>query len=215
MLQPHLRRALAVNRCVAALKHSIFHLARAVDALDVAIVGLRRDRTISFANARADYIFRNSGILAVRNRRLCATDPAAHDHLDKMIATAFRRQLATLPGGSLISTGSRRLVLTVLPANNYFSEVAGNASVYVIITDPDLRPSSRSQLLATLFGVTPAEARVVMLLLHDPNTNKIAEKTPGTVRFQLKSIFRKVGVTSQGQLIRLISRIPGMVEVDS
>jgi DNA-binding CsgD family transcriptional regulator len=88
----------------------------------------------------------------------------------------------------------------------------GQLKVLVMIADPNVQPKSRDQLLKGLFGLTPAEARVAMLLVAGLGPKEISEQmdtTQNTVRFQLKVVYRKTGVNRQSQLARLISMLPG------
>jgi DNA-binding CsgD family transcriptional regulator len=212
-LFPHVRRALAVHRKVVDLNDSLAQVAGAVDALDVALIGLGHQRRIRFRNASAEALLRAGDALVERNGRLVLRDSHAQVGLDRLLAAAATRSLSTLAGGSLnVSRAGRCLLLTVLPANCYAAIGAGPMTALLLIIDPQAWPKSRSLILSQLFGLTPAENRVVMLLLEGLDPNAIAARTrttPGTVRFQLKAVYRKLGVTRQSQLVRLVSRIPG------
>jgi DNA-binding CsgD family transcriptional regulator len=213
-LFPHFRRALAVHRKVVDLNNSLAQVAAAVDTLDVALLGLGRQRRIHFRNAAAEALLRVGDTLVERNGRLVLRDSRAQVGLDRLLAAAATRSLRTLAGGSLnLCNAGRCLLLTVLPANRYAAIGAGPMTALLLIVDPRARPKSRSLLLSQLFGLTPAESRVVMLLLEGLDPNAIAARTqttPGTVRFQLKAVYQKLGVARQSQLVRLVSRIPGV-----
>jgi DNA-binding CsgD family transcriptional regulator len=217
-LSLHLRRALTVHQTVIDLRNSIAQVAGVVDALDVGLLGLGKDRKICFANAHAEGLLRPGDVLIVRNGQLFARDSQSQIALDRLVTNAFSRTLSTLAGGALtVANGDRRLLLTVLPANRYLEAVPGQSAVFLTIVDPEARPRSRSFLLSALFGLTPAEARVAMLLLQGFGPNEIARRTQtttGTVRFQLKMVYRKTGVARQSQLVRLLSCIPGVSEPD-
>ncbi|MBX9602210.1 MAG: helix-turn-helix transcriptional regulator [Bryobacteraceae bacterium] len=217
-LLPHFRRALAVHRKVVDLNSSLAHVAGAVNALDVALVGLGPQRRIRFRNGAAEALLRAGDFLVERNGRLVLRDSQAELHLHRLLAAAATRSLSTLPGGFLnVSHAGRSLLLTVLPAHRYAAVGADPLAALLLIIDPDARPKSRSLLLSQLFHLTPAESRVVMLLLEGLDPNAIAARThttAGTVRFQLKAVYRKLGVARQSQLIRLVSRIPGVPDPD-
>ena len=80
----------------------------------------------------------------------------------------------------------------------------------ILVTDPDTRfPSARD--LAELFGLSRAESRLAMALLAGKALRDIAADSSiqiTTARTQLSSILRKVGVTRQAELIRVLSSIP-------
>ena len=57
------------------------------------------------------------------------------------------------------------------------------------------------------------DVSLAMPLVAGLEPREIAEMTrttPDTVRFQLKSAFRKTGVRRQSELVRLVSRLPGV-----
>lgn len=58
-----------------------------------------------------------------------------------------------------------------------------------------------------LFGLTPAEARLAIALCDGASLNDYALNqgiTVGTTRIQLKSVFSKLGINRQPELVRLI-----------
>ena len=77
----------------------------------------------------------------------------------------------------------------------------------IIIVDPARSvPSERD--LADLFGLSPAEARVATALMTGKSLADIAAASGvqiTTVRTQLRSILRKVGVKRQFDLVRILS----------
>ncbi len=68
---------------------------------------------------------------------------------------------------------------------------------------------TRVQQMASFFGLSPAEARVAGLIGDARtvvDTARILQTSPGTVRNQLKSIFAKIGVSRQAELVAIFSR---------
>ena len=62
-----------------------------------------------------------------------------------------------------------------------------------------------------IFGLSPAEARLLPLLLRGCTPQQIAQELGvkvTTVRSQLSSVFAKTGATRQQDLIRLLGRVP-------
>lgn len=215
-LLPHFRRALAIHRQWLDLNSSISQVAAVVDALDVALIGLGPQRRIRFRNAAAEALLRAGDALVERNGRLVLNDSPTQVALERLLSAAATRSLDTVAGGSLhVSVAGRSLVVTVLPA--HARAVLGSGPLVALLSIIDLQaaPKSRSLILSQLFGLTPAENRVVMFLLEGLDPSAIAARTgttAGTVRFQLKAVYRKLGVTRQSQLVRLVSRIPGVAD---
>jgi DNA-binding CsgD family transcriptional regulator len=80
----------------------------------------------------------------------------------------------------------------------------------LLVADPDGRtPSERD--LAEFFGLSPAENRLTGALLAGKTMREAATDFGvriTTLRTQLSSILRKVGVNRQAELIRVLSNIP-------
>jgi DNA-binding CsgD family transcriptional regulator len=80
----------------------------------------------------------------------------------------------------------------------------------ILAADPDARsPSERD--LAEFFGLSRAESWLTAALLAGKTTREAAtdlEVQITTLRTQLSSVLRKVGVSRQAELIRVLSNIP-------
>ena len=77
----------------------------------------------------------------------------------------------------------------------------------MFISDPDLQEPASGQILGDLFGLTPAEARLAILLARGLNLAEVSTAqniSQHTARAQLKSIFAKTGVSRQAELVRLV-----------
>jgi DNA-binding CsgD family transcriptional regulator len=80
----------------------------------------------------------------------------------------------------------------------------------LLVADPDARsPSERD--LAEFFGLSPAESRLTAALLAGKRLREVATDSGvqiTTLRTQLISVLRKVGVSRQAELIRVLANIP-------
>ena len=82
----------------------------------------------------------------------------------------------------------------------------------LLMSDPEDRSVSRAGLLRSLYRLSPMEGRVADLLVTGVSVAGIAEQLAigtQTVRFYLKSIFRKTGTGRQSDLVRLVMGLPG------
>ncbi|CCB65479.1 LuxR C-terminal-related transcriptional regulator [Hyphomicrobium sp. MC1] len=72
---------------------------------------------------------------------------------------------------------------------------------------PQNSPREGTDLSASAFGLTPAEARVVHALVDEPDAKKIAERfdvSLVTIRNQIARMLQKTGTTKQSELIKLV-----------
>ena len=77
----------------------------------------------------------------------------------------------------------------------------------VFISDPDLEGSASQQILGELFGLTPAESNLAILLARGLSLAEASDTqhiSQHTARAQLKSIFAKTGASRQAELVRLV-----------
>jgi DNA-binding CsgD family transcriptional regulator len=71
--------------------------------------------------------------------------------------------------------------------------------------------SGRKQRLRTGYGLTPTEANLALHIIDGGSVSSYAAAagvTPGTARVQLKSVFAKLGISRQTELVKLGQRIP-------
>ncbi len=81
----------------------------------------------------------------------------------------------------------------------------------MIITDPDRTLLASPDLLMTIYNFTKKEAEVAMCLANAMTAPETAEHKNvkiSTVRSQTQSIFAKMGVSSQAQLVKIILNSP-------
>jgi DNA-binding CsgD family transcriptional regulator len=215
-LLPHVRRSLQLRRGILDLRQAVRDLAGVIDALDVGIVALDRNGKIRFMNRLAESLLRAGEALTAGNGCLSATDPKNTDLISELLKRVGSRQIGTVPWNAItMRRGNRSLIITVLPGTAIQGMVPDFGGVLLTITDPRGRPRTRERLLTGLFQLTPAEIRVSMYLLAGLDPREIAARTgttAETVRFQLKTIYRKTSTSRQSQLVALLSRMPGAVK---
>jgi DNA-binding CsgD family transcriptional regulator len=98
------------------------------------------------------------------------------------------------------------LVIKPVPLSEW-SEGQSSPSAAVFISDPDLKESTSRQVLGELFELTPAEANLATLLARGLSLAQVSDAqhiSQHTARAQLKSIFAKMGVSRQAELVRLV-----------
>ncbi|MFP4137420.1 MAG: response regulator [Halomonas sp.] len=77
----------------------------------------------------------------------------------------------------------------------------------LLLSDPEKRARVPRQVLASLFGLTPTEAHIALLLADGHRTDEIADLmniSPTTVAFHLRNLFQKTDTHRQADLIALI-----------
>src|SRR5690606_729476 len=121
--------------------------------------------------AAAEALLRRGSGLALRAGRLAAVDPAAQQGLAQLLHRAQDLASDRSSDGprSLVvprSDAPSPLILNAIAVSAGASRfVADQASVMLLIADPDARRRLDLDLLPALYGLTPAEARLARALL--------------------------------------------------
>jgi DNA-binding CsgD family transcriptional regulator len=99
-------------------------------------------------------------------------------------------------------------IVHIIPVRNAANDAFGAASCMLVIAAVARAEIVSAQLLANLFDLTPAEARVARGIAAGKTVHDLAEEAglaTGTIRQQLKSVFGKTGISRQADLVALLA----------
>ena len=218
----HISRAVGT---MLRIRDAEFRLACSEAALDrlgcgVLLFGSRGN--LVFLNKAAERVMREGDGLKLRAGDpgadalgwISAEDSREHLVLTKEISNAVSRNILAaghFADGLLVSrrSGGRPYVLQVasLPRQNDFTAGGRGACGIAFITDLEHGPSLDRDLVARLYGLTPAEAELAQRLLSGDSLEAIARHSgvkPTTVRTQLQRIFDKTGTHRQAELMKIL-----------
>jgi PAS domain S-box-containing protein len=192
---------------VLALVRDVAEQRRAEETLNLlssAMIVVAGDGRVLLTNRSAEAMLARSDSLAVRDGRLVAPFDAAA--VETALAAAVR------PGAKPIVLKLRRSgAMTPLSALVTPLEEGGDnrpsRTCVVFLRDPDIRMSVSEPLLREMYGLTPAEARVVASLVSGRSLQEVAvelEISLNTVRNHLKQAYRKTHTSRQSELVSLV-----------
>ena len=201
-------------RLRAELRELGWKSAAALRALDQVAAGLiisDGDGRVVEMNRAAEHVLRRDDGLTVRQGKLYAQRVFDHEKLARAIAGAANGKPAAAVGRLLVGRRGGRVayILTVAPLGVEIA-VYERPLAMILVADPDARTPSEREL-AEFFGLSPAESRLTAALLAGKKLREVAADSGvqiTTVRTQLSSVLRKVGVSRQAELIRVLSNIP-------
>ena len=210
---PHLRRAIQIYATINRTTSERDVYAGAVSQLAVASIILDEQARVLSANPIAQAMLDQGDGLSLKGQRLHIGGRDINKELQQAVASIIRAQHQGEP--SVVkalrvprSSGRSDLGLVVRPVPvSKWSEGQSSPSAVVFVSDPDLHESASRQSLADLFDLTPAEAKLAILLARGLSLAEVSETqsvSQHTARAQLKSIFAKTGVSRQAELVRLI-----------
>jgi DNA-binding CsgD family transcriptional regulator len=151
-------------------------------------------------------IYVREGRLFVRDRRAAAMLDAL---VDQLRTTSDMAVLSAAPIVAL-REGRRPLVMTVLPIDGAARTPFLGARVLLTLTDLDAESEPHSAVIARVFGLSPAETRLALLIGNGTPPTQAAEQlgiARETARSQLKNVFAKTGTHRQAELVALLARI--------
>jgi len=216
LFTPHMARAFQIQAKLDTLNVAAESTSAALDRWDTGLIALDRHARVVGMNAAAEAMVKTQRALLIRQDTVAAVDEAQQPQLNKLIAESVRTGdgLGMGAGGALQLQGKDStpvsIVVTPFRSERLFAESRPCALLFIV--DPSAKPLARKTLLRVLYGLTPAESRLVSLLLEGLDLKIAAEHlrvTTSTARFMLKQVFHKTSTHRQSQLIRLLSSLPG------
>jgi DNA-binding CsgD family transcriptional regulator len=152
------------------------------------------------------------GVFGIRGGRLWASDRNVQIRLDTL--TSLARQNS--PPGTIANVVVRRpdgrqpVLIEPMPLRGLGLDALAGARILLTLTDLDGNRTLPTNGLRELFDLSTAEAEVAVLVGLGLSPTEIARRRQvgiETVRAQLKSVFRKLGVGRQSELVRLLALI--------
>lgn len=176
----------------------------------------RRGRILS-ANDRARGMLAQDGGLSDRGGFLGAAMVRENDAIRGLVARAVP-PLGVLPSAGSLTIGHpaarTRLVVHVTPvAGGVWDLDAQSVAALALIVNPEAKPRLDAALVAKSLHLTPTEGQLATMLTEGLTVQEIAAATAraeGTVRWHLKQIFRKQGVSRQADLVRKVLWLNGI-----
>lgn len=187
----------------------------ALNLLAVGVVLVEDSGRILIANRVAQQILERGDGLSVSGGRLSAACSQDHAALGRSIAAASNAS----PSSAALACGrpsGRRALSVVVKALRRHARPDQPGFAAVFITDPDQEVAAEAQDLASLYGLTPAEARLAARLARGMSPAQAAGAlglTVNTVRTHLKRIFSKTETRRQSDLVRLLLTGPAPLRV--
>jgi DNA-binding CsgD family transcriptional regulator len=220
LLLPHVRRSVMISNMLDISTIERARMAEALDALTCAVVLTDERGAILHANRSARHMLRSGGPIHDVHGIVQATIPSASRELHSAIMLAAQDEASIGRTGLAVRLTEPDL-LTELDRPPVFARVlpmAGGdlragmepAAVAAVFIGNAPDGHDAADMLATAFGLTLAETRVLASLLVG---HTLAETAAGlhiantTTKTHLDNIFQKTGVSRQADLMRLVMRI--------
>lgn len=171
------------------------HLWAVLDLLPFAVVLVDPEQRVRGVNARAQALLREGDAVRFDGARVRAAN-AAHDAQLQAAVGAHTSAVLRMPRLS----GRRAAEVSIVPL--------GAQCAAIVISDPGRCVAPNIDRLRELYGLTRAESRVLGAVVQGEGGPRTAEDlgmSVNTLRRHLKSIFAKLHVERQSELVRVVS----------
>lgn len=148
------------------------------------------------------------GDLSIVDGRLSARRPDENVLLQDLLDRAAAGESA--PTRMVSRTAGGPLVIDAVPTRGLLSDAFGYAAAILLMRPRDVPAPSLERLLTKVFGLTPIETRLAMLLGEGQTIRSAAERLKMTQRRatgSLKGIYRKTGVRCPEGLAERLARV--------
>ena len=219
-LLPHLKRAVDLHAALDVLASERTLYADAVDRMLVGTVILDEHGKVMKTNDVASRLLQARDGISLRDGALHAHCPLEHRKFGKLIDAAIEAHALAVPR-SEVTTLTRDTVPTPLgvlirpiPLSYRAEDKARRPAVAVFIRDPAGSPRNTHASLRKLFGLTPTEIELALLMVDGLTLDEAAARLgikKNTARAHLRGIFAKTGATRQAVLVKtLLSSVVSM-----
>jgi len=213
---PHLKRALEIHKRFALLDFGQRMALEALDRIATGIVLLEEGGVVKFANRLARDIAGSADGFRIMGDSVMFAD---YDIQTEVIA-AVRGAIASARAGRVLpgkgfaiprpsgATPYALMVSTLWGSHLRFDlGLLDDPIAVLFLSDPQRPQEAPAELLQRLYGLTPAEARVLEALVAGRNLKGAAAElgiTHETVRSHLKCIFDKTDTRRQIDVVKLV-----------
>ncbi|HEX5460322.1 MAG TPA: helix-turn-helix transcriptional regulator [Steroidobacteraceae bacterium] len=214
LLAPHLQRALAIARALERSESKSAALGEVLERLSSAVIFVDRQGRLVHANDPAARMLSTNDVLRWSGGKPRPRDERAAAHLEAILASAHPGHP---PAGCCVlsvphcAQGGERMMVHVLPLSaGTRRHVTGPraAAAAIIVSQQTWDLPQRLQSAARLYALTPAESRVLGVLLTGCTIGGAAKALgikEATVKTHLQHVFDKTGTRRQVDLAQRIA----------
>ena len=217
-LLPHIRQFVSFRQALSgagALGASLMEL---LETTGSGIIQLDRRGRIVEVNDRARDLLRSGDGLFDERGFLFARTLEDNAHLQELLKRAlppYRTQ--GVSGSTVVSRASALpLVLHVNPVDRQESDIrVWPVAALMLVVDPASRRRIDPAMAEAALGLTGMESQVAVMLAEGMSVSNIAAATDrkeSTIRWHVRNMFTKLGLSRQTDLVRLLMPLAGVSE---
>lgn len=212
LLYPHFKRALRIHKEFYKLRSQQQSLQAALGHLTLGLIILKPNGSVDYCNPVAETLLQQHQGLKVTDKQTLqayvgSENQQLHRLIDELRLASQQRNIHRSRVIALHHPDQEHVIhimLTVL-ADAQHQDAQGRIALYISIPYSSFNLSAEA--LHKLYAMTPAESAVAIALVNGLSPSQISEAnrvSVETVRSQLKSIYEKMGVKKQQDVIRIL-----------
>lgn len=214
LIMPHFRRSVLIGRTVDLHKLKAAAFGEAIDRLAAGVFLVTPSGNLVHANANGEAMLAAGEPLQMTRQALSTTDERAQRALSDAFAATVAGDNSIGGNGiavPLAGANGKRYVAHVLPLSSGERREAGayhSAAAALFVREATIDLDAAIGAAAQLYGLTPAEVRVVRAVIEIGGIPAIAAllgTSRSTVKSQIEAVFKKTGTRRQAELVRLVS----------
>jgi DNA-binding CsgD family transcriptional regulator len=213
---PHLQRAAQIQLRLAGQASIACAALATLDQAVMGIVLLDMQGNVRFANEKARHIIARNDALCIVSEQIVSITPPAQRRLRSLVADALRLSAGEVCAGggatAIARSGDKvALQLLVTPIIGAAAQAWGGRGAVIYIRDPDDVSTPDAKTLAELFGLTPTEAKVALLIASGVGVAEAATALgigKPTLKTHLARAFHKTRTSRQAELAALVTALP-------
>ena len=208
-LRTRLLTAMQLAKHIDASK--VMGMAAAFETSNIACIFFNRKGLVTLTNRKADALFTGGLRISRGVVRTCFASETARFNRELKIAVQANGHAAeSLSAVRLSRPGKRPLIVRFERFGPNLADVFSHSCAVALIEDPDEEIRLKPETLMALFDLTPAEARISLLVASGLSAVDIAARHATgyeTVRSHIRAIFQKTGTSRQSELSALFGKI--------
>lgn len=214
LLAPHFLRAVQIGKVIDLKEVKASALADALDGIAAAMFLLDGAGNVVHANVAGHDMVAAKAVLHTIGSRLVLFEPKTDHALHDMLVGLGAGDIAIGGGGTSIPLSGRdsqQYVAQILPLTAGARRAAGvtySAVAAFFVRRATLSLPHPLETIANLYKLTPAEMRVLMMIIEVGGVPKVAPVlgvSERTVKTHLAHVFAKTGTQRQVDLVKLVA----------
>jgi len=223
-LSPHIQRALNIHKEFMRLKTREIALNAGLDRMVMGIILISETFECIYCNSTAEKIIKDANVLELNNGQLKAISKSDDRRLQDALSQIIQSK-AQVDDDNHFSFGlwrkDRPTQYPVLVTQTQYmwhelslEKFVGQAVIF--ITDPERNQPIIPEALITTYELTPAEAKVAIAIANGYSLEEISQlhnTKLTTTRTHLHSIFKKMNISRQSELVKMLLTGPFRVSL--